>query len=80
MALPDLREHKRLTLLLQRYREPRSGRRRRSCFIYRIHVYPDHEAPPIEHGIKRLAPASPFDPVRGIGLRVDDPEVRDPSW
>ena len=25
-----------------------------------------------------LAEASPFDPVWGIGLRADDPEVRDP--
>ena len=25
-----------------------------------------------------LAEASPFNPVRGIGLRADDPETRDP--
>ena len=29
-------------------------------------------------GTKRLAAASPFDPVWGIGLRVDDPEARNP--
>ena len=29
-------------------------------------------------GSKSLAEASPFDPVWGIGLRADDPEVRDP--
>ena len=29
----------------------------------------------------RLAEDSPFDPVWGIGLRVDDPEARDPrGW
>ena len=26
-----------------------------------------------------FAEASPFDPVWGIGLRADDPEVQDPS-
>ena len=29
-------------------------------------------------GTKKLAEASPFDPVWGIGLRADDPEARDP--
>ena len=31
-------------------------------------------------GTKRLAEASLFDPVWGIGLRADDPEARDPRW
>ena len=32
-------------------------------------------------GNKRLAEASPLDPVRGIGLRADDPRASDPhKW
>ena len=32
-------------------------------------------------GNKRLAEASPLDPVRGIGLRADDPRANDPrQW
>ena len=32
----------------------------------------------LTNGTKRSAEASPFDPVRGIGLRAGDPKARDP--
>ena len=36
---------------------------------------------PLSTGIKRLAEASPLDPVWGVGLRADDPRAKGPrQW
>ena len=83
MASPDPREHKRLGRGVHNVECAIWDLVREDAVLDGIFAKSTHNPAMQQHLLstdtKTLAEASPFDPVWGIGLREDDPEVQDPS-